>query len=426
MKDIGVVICNYNKVQDVIDCIDSVLASDFQNFDLYVVDNASTDGSAEAVQKKYDAKQVTLIQNTENLGGSGGFNTGIRLTYEKGYRYIACLDNDILVDKGALGALYDFMEQHKDVGIVGSKVYHREEPDYIQQFGLNIDFERFGAETLYADYLDDDTVPEAIYCDAVATCSVLVRREAIEKAGIMPEDNFIYWDDMEWSHRIRMAGYQVAAYAGSKVWHRMGAINASKSSFVNYYLWRNQINFFMKYTPENMLETMSVYLLQAVFDAMYESMYREQHFSMNAIRYAFDDALHLVRGKAEDYKIKGPDLENRRLEQMVKEIHTYCIEENGYEENALRLEQFIQAWNEGAVRVATGQSADKIFSLCDYIMHLQQIDTGKIYIDDTLNVLENDDDILVVQNYAYSKSLFIYMNQELFLSAAEKVRKEKN
>lgn len=421
MKKVGIVICNYNKVQDVLDCIESVLASDFQDFDLYVVDNASTDGSSEAITRTYSENQVHLLQNAENLGGSGGFNTGIRTAYENGYPYVACLDNDILVDKQAIGALYEFMETHRDVGIVGSKVYHREEPEYIQQFGLNLDFERFGAKTLYADYLDDETVPEVVYCDAVATCSVLVRREAIAKAGIMPEDNFIYWDDMEWSHRISMAGYKIAAYAKSKVWHRMGAINAAKSSFVNYYLWRNQINFFMKYTPADKLETMSVYLLQSVFDAMYESMYREQHFSMNSIRYAFDDALHFVRGKAEDYKIAGPDYENRRLEELAGEIHTYYIEENDKPECAKRLERLISTWNEAAVRTKNEIEADVHFSLCDYVMYVRDIDMGKVYVDDTLNIIATEDDAMVVRHYDFSKSLFLYMNQNLFLDAAAKI-----
>jgi len=77
MKSIGIVICNYNKRDYVMQCIQSVIDSKMQDFDIYVVDNASQDDSVEMIQKQYGNK-VNLIVNKENLGGSGGFNTGLR------------------------------------------------------------------------------------------------------------------------------------------------------------------------------------------------------------------------------------------------------------------------------------------------------------------------------------------------------------
>ena len=87
MKKIGIVICNYNKKDYVLNCIQSVLESKNQDFDLYVADNASTDGSVEAIEKTY-GDAVTVLVNPENLGGSGGFNLGIRKILEKGYEYL--------------------------------------------------------------------------------------------------------------------------------------------------------------------------------------------------------------------------------------------------------------------------------------------------------------------------------------------------
>ena len=101
MNPIGVVICNYNKKEFVLQCIQSVLESKVHNFDVYMVDNASTDGSAEAVRKNY-GEQVTILENKENLGGSGGFNTGLRVVRDKGYSYFMCLDDDASVDENAI------------------------------------------------------------------------------------------------------------------------------------------------------------------------------------------------------------------------------------------------------------------------------------------------------------------------------------
>lgn len=82
MKKIGIVICNYNKSEYVVNCIQSVLESKTDDFDIFVVDNASTDNSVEAVRNRY-GDQVNVLVNSENLGGSGGFNTGIRTVLEK-------------------------------------------------------------------------------------------------------------------------------------------------------------------------------------------------------------------------------------------------------------------------------------------------------------------------------------------------------
>ena len=99
----------------------------------------------------------------------------------------------MLVDENAIQALYEYMEENPDVGMAGSRVYHMQMPDYIQQCGLLIDFDHCGAETLYADCLEDGTLPDVIECDTVATCSVMIRGSVIRQtdAGIMPEDNFI-------------------------------------------------------------------------------------------------------------------------------------------------------------------------------------------------------------------------------------------
>ena len=423
MKKVGIVICNYNKCSEVLACIESVLGSDFKDFDLFVVDNASTDGSSKAITEKYKKDQLTLIQNQENLGGSGGFNTGIRKLYHLGYEYIMCLDNDIILDRKAIEELYHFMEEHTEVGITGSKVYHTEAPEYIQQFGLNIDFDCYCAKTLYADCYDNETIPEIVYCDTVATCSVMVRREVIEKVGIMPEENFIYWDDMEWGYCIGQAGYKVATYGKSKAWHRMGAMQIGKSSFVNYYLWRNQIHFFMKFTPKEKVENMSLHILQKVFDALYESLYRNQHNSMNTIRYAFDDALHIVRGKAEGYKILEQVEEEHRLKKIALGIKKFFIEENEYKENAQYIEELLLNANPVLIRVEKQEEADVIFSMSDYIMQVKEREKEKIYIDNYMNILENEDDMLLVKNYKFSKTLFLYMNQNIFLDTVDKVQK---
>lgn len=424
MNPIGVVICNFNKKDYVLECVQSVLESKVDNFDIYVVDNASTDGSVEALEKTY-GDQITVLANEENLGGSGGFNTGLRVVRDKGYEYFMCLDDDALVDENAIFELFEYMEANPDVGMAGCRVYHRQMPDYIQQCGLYIDFDHYTAQTIGADQLEDGTLPDVIECDTVATCAVMVRGSVIRETnvGIMPEDNFIYWDDMEWGHRIHLAGYRVVTLAAAKALHQMGANTKRPNTFINYYMWRNRTNFFMRYTPEEKMDEMSAQVLGAIFDSMYESMFREEHNVMQTISYAYQDALAGVRGKAEEYKILLNDANDDKLIAFMKEKKSFCIIPGNQEEEYIYLRNFLQSVNPELVEMAE-EEAEVVFRLCPYIFQVGDLSRKEIYIDGDRNCILTEDDAEVCRNYQYSKLLFIYLNQGVFLAAARRMREE--
>lgn len=424
MKPIGVVICNYNKRDFVLECVQSVRESKVQNFDIFVVDNASTDGSVEALQKEY-GDEVTILANSENLGGSGGFNTGLRVVRDRGYEYFMCLDDDALVDENAIQTLYEYMEAHTEVGMAGCRVYHRQMPDYIQQAGLMIDFEHCTAKTIGADRLEDGALPDVIECDTVATCAVMVRGSVIRdtEVGIMPEDNFIYWDDMEWGHRIHLAGYKVITLSAAKALHQMGANVKRPNTFINYYMWRNRTNFFMRYTPEEQMEQMSVQILGSFFDAMYESMFREEHNIMQTLAYAYQDALSGTRGKAKDYQILKNDANDDKLIAYIKDKKTYCILEEGQEEDAMYLRNFLNKYNEAMEEVPQKQ-ADVVFQFCPYIFQQNNFSDKVVYIDGERNCIITEEDKQAVKNYQYSKLLYIYMHQGTFLAAAKEMRQK--
>ncbi len=423
MKKVGIVICNYNKKEYVVNCIQSVLESKTDDFDIYVADNASTDGSVEAIQETY-GDQVTVLVNSENLGGSGGFNTGIRRVLEEGYEYLYCLDNDVLVDENAVGALVNYLDEHPDTGVAGSIVYHMDYPQYVQQYGLDLDFENYTAITHYADYFDDGNIPDVNFCDTVATCSVMIRTSCIKTTdiGIMPENNFIYWDDMEWIYRFTLRGFKVVTIKASVVLHKMGANVKPVNTFINYYMWRNRLNFFMRYTPEEKLETMSYRVLSTVFDSLYESMYREEHNVMQTISYAFYDAIRGVRGKAAPYKIMDNDANDEKLQQFLQDKRTYYLMpcDNATQwENA---KSIIETLNPEIQSCNCSEEADVTFCPCDYVMYVKSENHDLIYIDAENNCIIDEADWESVEQYAYSRSLFIYMNQGAFLDAITTLR----
>lgn len=416
MKAIGVVICNYNKSQFVTQCIQSVLESKEHNFDIYVVDNASTDDSVEKIRSTF-GNQVTLIENTENLGGSGGFNTGLRIVRDKGYDYFFCLDDDAQVDETAIETLYQYMEENPDVGMAGCRVYHAQMPEYIQQCGLMLDFADCSVRTLYADVKEEGQLPDVIECDTVASCAVMVRGKVIRETavGLMPEDNFIYWDDMEWGYRMHLAGYRTVTLGSARALHQMGANEFKMTTFVQYYMWRNRLNFFMKYTPEEQWEQMSVQALGSIFDVLYEKMYREEHNQAKSIYYAYQDALEGVRGKAEAYKILPDDTGAHKLFRYMQGKNTYYMKEEGMQQEAFFLRNLLKEANPLIQEVAE-KDAEVVIHLCPDIFQIKDFALREIYIDTEQNYILDQEDVSAVQHYSYCKMLFIYLNQSIFLA----------
>ncbi|MCM1537765.1 MAG: glycosyltransferase family 2 protein [bacterium] len=430
MERVGIVICNYNKADMVCECIQTVLESNYTDYRIYVVDNASQDDSVERIRARFGEK-VTLLVNERNLGGSGGFNTGIRKALAAGHEYVWCLDNDVQADEDALGVLVEFLDTHPDCGMAGSRVDHMEAPEYVQQYGITVDFEEFCVEAKYLNHLEDGTLPDVVYSDAVAACSVLVRSSLIREIGMLPEDNFLYWDDTEWGWRCNLAGHRVASCGKSLVLHAMGAKKESVSTVPTYYAWRNWIDFFARYTPEEKLENMYVALLNALFDVQYEGIYNGTENRANTAMAAFDDAMHGVRGEAKEGCIyDGEEPKRDRLTETVDaekkkrgEIKRIVIEENGFAAQAERLKEQLRELCPQAEFVAQPDGESPCFSMCQFIFTQEDLSLQKYYVDCNGNVLAAEEDAMMAVNYWMSRRAFRYSMLPLFRRGTEQLRK---
>lgn len=327
MNKIAIIICNYNKKNDVIRCIESVFNSSFKSLDLYVVDNASTDGSVKEIKNTY-SEQPIIIENKVNLGGAGGFNSGIKVAVKHDYQYIMLLDNDVILNKEAISASLNLLERNPNICMVGSKICSMTIPDQVQEFGAKIDFDTYGMQLMYKGYLNaddyDGELPEIIDCDYVAACSMMVRVSAIKEVGLMDENNFIYWDDIDWGYRFKLHGYRVVAYSQSVAWHRMGAAHRT-NTFGTYYFWRNRVHFFMKYCTLNQLEIFSEKLFDEIFQAVYACNYIGKYSSARTILMAVDDALNGVRGEAGAGRILEVEVTQNRLTDLLKDKNNLLI-----------------------------------------------------------------------------------------------------
>lgn len=424
MNNIGVIICNYNKVKDLDLCLTSIIESTcFNDIELYVVDNASSDSSVALIQKKY-ADCVTLIQNETNLGGSGGFNSGLRVAMQKNYEYLMCIDNDAIIDENCIANLRTFLDEHQECGMACAKVFYTENPDIIQQYGITIDYKNYCVTSKYDGTFEDGSLPDYLYCDALPACALLVRRSVIDIIGLLPEENFLYWDDTEWCTRCQLAGYRIACVGNAEALHSMGAKKENETTFPTYYAWRNWLRFFMIHTPKEQLQTMCQSMLTFLYEDIYEAIYNNEPIKVKTLMAAFDDALHNVNGMACDGIIGNCQRDSSRLKQILSKYPSILIISNGFERESFTLKSRLLALSqqENLIKIDADIPHDITIQMCDSIFTQEDLSCSVIYADCNGNILLNEEDVYYILNYQYGLHTFIETNLQLFLRKTEELR----
>ncbi|MFH1019917.1 MAG: glycosyltransferase family 2 protein [Pseudomonadota bacterium] len=232
-----VIIVTFNKKEYVSNLLASLKSITYRNHDIVVVDNASSDGTVEFLEKKFHG--LHIIKNKENNGGSGGFNTGLAYAFQQeGYDYLWLLDNDVEVSPDALTKLVEVLEQHADIAVAGSQMCQLDNPAVTNEVGAYVDL-RHGGLVLNRHLSRKANNASGIYdVDYVAAASLLIRAEVAKKAGLW-EDFFIHFDDVDWCLRIKEMGHRVAGVADSVIWHVSAA--EKPITWAMYYDVRNML-----------------------------------------------------------------------------------------------------------------------------------------------------------------------------------------
>ncbi len=243
---VGIIIVTWEKKEYVLNLLATLKNLDYDNYDIVVVDNASSDGTAEALKGAFPG--VHLIVNPENLGGTGGFNTGIKYALREGiYKYLWLLDNDVEVDKEALIELVNVLESSEEIAVAGSAMYNLTDKDKFLEAGYFIDLTR-------GRFRDDKkSIPDNAggkgfnIVDSVSSCSLCVSTDAVQDVGIWDENYFIYCDDVDWNIRFGEKGYKVASVSGSRIWHIPWLFKIGFNTA--YYANRNMLYLMSKHVP---------------------------------------------------------------------------------------------------------------------------------------------------------------------------------
>ncbi len=241
-EDTAIVIVNWNRRADLLALLQSLDDAGYDGVDTIVVDNASTDESVASVRETYP--RVHLVVNSENLGGTGGFNTGLQQVLNSKYDYVWLLDNDAVVAGRALEPLLEAIKTDDRIALVGSKLLHPGDPDLINEAGALMNPRTASPVPQLRNMVDTD-LPDLVEVDYVAVCSVLARLSHVRAVGLMDPSYFLMWDDMEWGVRFKHAGLRVVAATRSAVFHPPFTERQLNPGFV-YYATRNHLYFIAK------------------------------------------------------------------------------------------------------------------------------------------------------------------------------------
>jgi len=241
---VDIIVVNWNGGQVTRDCLTSLAKISYTDYRIILIDNSSTDGSVAAIRAEFE--NVTILQMQQNLRFAGGSNKGIRLALEKGTDLILLLNNDTIVDENFLQPLV--ARAGRGSGIVVPKIYYHDDPELIWFAGGRISFWLGLIEHRGIRETDKGQFDASGETDYATGCCMLVRRQVIEKVGLLDEAYYMYVEDADWSERARRAGFRIVYEPESKIWHR---VSSSAGGNLSFFKLKNklvsQVRFFGRY-----------------------------------------------------------------------------------------------------------------------------------------------------------------------------------
>ncbi|HEY3495579.1 MAG TPA: glycosyltransferase family 2 protein [Polyangiaceae bacterium] len=243
---------------DMRELLPSLLELDYPNFEVVLVDNQLLAG-ARAIYDEFVAAHpgfpARFLEAGGNLGFSGGNNVGIRRVVAEGTDYVLLLNDDTLVAPDFLRLLVDALEGDRRAGIAGPKIYFAEhESDGSWSKGRRIWFGGGAVNWLRTkpvhvrlDELDDGAVETSGETEFMTGCALLIRREVIDRIGPMPEEYFLYCEDLDWCLAARAEKWKILYVPASHVWHKVSRSTGGGSPSYVYYNVRNRLMVARKY-----------------------------------------------------------------------------------------------------------------------------------------------------------------------------------
>ena len=233
--ELSIITINYNGLKDTCALIESIPSN--EKMEVIVVDNASIQDEASLIQNQYP--QVNVIRSEKNRGFAGGNNLAIK---EAKGKYLFLINNDTIFKDFNIQALIDRLESSPSIGIVCPKIRFIWDTNPIQFAGYT-PLSKITVRNQAIGYGEEDkgqynTAHPTPYAHGAA---MLILRDAIDKVGFMPEDFFLYYEELDWSMMFTRAGYEIWYDPASTIYHKESQSTGQNSPIRAYYMTRNRL-----------------------------------------------------------------------------------------------------------------------------------------------------------------------------------------
>jgi GT2 family glycosyltransferase len=245
-------------------CLKSIREVDYEDLEVVVVDNGSTDGSQRIVPDEFPLFHV--IENGRNLGVPEAQNIGIRHCLNVGSDYVFVLNNDLILDREVIRELLKY-SAGSDIGISGPIMYWPQKPTVVQSAGGIIRWDKGDTRLMFSGEIRDQ-MQETYDIDYMGL--PFVKAEVFGRVGFYDPAYFAYWEDTDFCARVKRAGYRVISVSSAKIWHEGSHTTKMTSGFVTYHSARNRFRFMKRNATKAQYRAflLRFALLQFWFEAM--------------------------------------------------------------------------------------------------------------------------------------------------------------
>ena len=199
---VSIIIVSHNRKKDLLECLESVRRLDYPSFETIVVDNGSTDGTVEILEKVNG--NIRLVEMGQDLGPAAAFNIGIR---NSNGEFFLLLNDDVIIEKDTVTELVRVMESDSRIGVAGALIYFYSHPNRLWIYPP-----KYLAEKRNRSHLDVITA---------IGCAIMIKKAVIDRIGFFDTDYFLYHEEVDFCLRARRKGFRVVCALRSSVYHKI-------------------------------------------------------------------------------------------------------------------------------------------------------------------------------------------------------------
>jgi len=257
MPKVTLIVLNHNSLdklgKEACKYLESIMGTDYGSLEIVIVDNGSTDGSIDEIEKRFKhLNNVRIVRSHANLGYAGGNNLGFKL-YGRESKYVAFINNDVEVERDWLKRIIEVMENDPRIAAAQPKILQLRKRELIDSLGGLID--RLGrAYDLFHNLGDKENITKPFEVFYARGAAIIIRSEAFNKLGGFDPDYFIYYEETDLCWRMRLSGYRVITVPTSRIYHLGGGTTGGPTLKTIYLRRRNQLTTLLKnYSLKNIL-----------------------------------------------------------------------------------------------------------------------------------------------------------------------------